>query len=161
MITGVLVLVLGFLAICIIAALGQWAGANKQLLISSSIDKVKKFVTTRGIAGAEQRNRAVLTLYSANWCGACKYFKPTWNALKEKYSHENSRIKFKEVDCSDTTIATKVRSETILKNGEQIDGYPTMTITIHNGDDIDKETKFAALGNNVDQLSEKIERLLD
>jgi len=60
-----------------------------------------------------------ITLYSAEWCGHCKRFKPVWDELKikiKKYNNQNnSKIKCEYVDSSDKRSIQ-----------EGIQGFPTI-----------------------------------
>lgn len=108
------------------------------------------------IAGSSNNDKSiVVNLYSASWCGACKYFRPTWDTWKTKYA-QNPSVSFNEVDCSDNTIGSKIAKTTALKNDEKIQGWPTVTVSV-NGD---VEEKFAGPGETVEQLVEKLGKLI-
>lgn len=72
------------------------------------------------------KEKLVVSLYYAEWCGVCKNFKPMWEKLKQQYANVKNVI-FREIDCSKKEVADKIRQLTALKNGEKIDGYPTVT----------------------------------
>jgi thiol-disulfide isomerase/thioredoxin len=58
-----------------------------------------------------------ITLYYADWCGHCKSFKPTWNALKNIFDKHN--ITYNEYEDS--------KDEAIIEKAN-ISGFPTIMI---------------------------------
>lgn len=46
------------------------------------------------------QNKPTVRLFSANWCGHCREFKPVWNELKKLYQN---KINFIEIDCTKET----------------------------------------------------------
>ena len=62
-----------------------------------------------------------VTLYHANWCGHCKNFMPTWNALKNVFGKNNIEHAEYESDAN---------SKEVQKAGVQ--GFPTIRITQNN-----------------------------
>lgn len=63
-----------------------------------------------------------ISLFYADWCGHCKTFKPTWDALKKVFTKNN--IYFEEYEDS--------KHENIIKE-EGIEGFPTIKITNNEG----------------------------
>ena len=62
-----------------------------------------------------------VTLYHADWCGHCKNFMPTWNALKKIFDQNN--VKYDEYE-SDKNIEE-------IKNAN-VNGFPTIRISKNN-----------------------------
>uniref|UniRef100_A0A6C0HW41 Thioredoxin domain-containing protein n=1 Tax=viral metagenome TaxID=1070528 RepID=A0A6C0HW41_9ZZZZ len=67
-------------------------------------------------------NKIQILLFKADWCGHCKTFKPTWEALSKQY---NTKYEFITYD------ADKERDKF---EKYKVDSFPT--IKIKNGDDI-------------------------
>lgn len=75
---------------------------------------------------------AVITLYYATWCPACKKAKPQWDSFKEEYDGNKQVngyfVVCKEVDCSnneDPEIAQVIQSHNIK-------GFPTIQMEVDN-----------------------------
>lgn len=64
-----------------------------------------------------------VTLFHANWCGHCKSFMPTWQALKKIFKENN--IEFAEYEDE--------KDEDAIKSNN-IDGFPTIRIDGDNGE---------------------------
>ena len=64
-----------------------------------------------------------VTLYHANWCGHCKTFMPTWDALKKVFDKNN--IKHAELE--------SVSNVEEVKNAG-VNGFPTIRISKDNKD---------------------------
>jgi glutaredoxin len=64
-----------------------------------------------------------ITLYHAEWCGHCKHFKPTWDALKNVFQKNN--IDFEEFEDGE--------NEAIIQNAG-VEGFPTIRITNDKGE---------------------------
>ena len=58
-----------------------------------------------------------VTLYYANWCGHCKQFKPTWDALKKVFDQNNI----------DHTEYEDPKDEKIIQEAG-VEGFPTIRI---------------------------------
>ena len=69
-----------------------------------------------------------VTLFHANWCGHCKSFMPTWQALKKIFKENN--IEFAEYEDE--------KDEDAIKSNN-IDGFPT--IKIHKDGELASESK--------------------
>ena len=85
----------------------------KYLSLKNKIDKLDKQTMSGG--GSE---KIKIMLFKADWCGHCKTFKPTWEALSKQYNTkyefitydaDKERSKFEEykVDSFPTIIAEK------------------------------------------------------
>lgn len=57
-----------------------------------------------------------IVLFYANWCGACKQFKPTWEQFKQT---NKSNIKIIDIDCD-------LDNHKELCRTQNIEGYPTV-----------------------------------
>jgi thiol-disulfide isomerase/thioredoxin len=134
----------------------SWMNWSKLMEISTA-----NVVNNNGavkLAGNGKKS-ATLTLYSASWCGACRFFRPTWDTVKQNYAKSNnSNVIFKEVDCSNTDAAKKIIESTILNNGEKITGYPTVTISLTGA--VGQEEKFAGPADSIIQLTDKINKTI-
>jgi protein disulfide-isomerase A4 len=67
-----------------------------------------------------------ITLYHANWCGHCKRFMPTWNALKDVFSKNN--IQYEEYEDTENEIEVQ---------NAGVEGFPTIRITNDTGEEYD------------------------
>jgi len=76
-----------------------------------------------------------ITLYHANWCGHCKRFKPTWDALKDVFAKNN--VQYEEFE--DST------NENEIENAG-VEGFPTIRITDEKGDEYDYNGERSAEG---------------
>ena len=68
-------------------------------------------------------NNAIITLYFADWCGACKMYIPEWNRLKNIIQKDYPNISTVEINCEknkDVCFAKKIL------------GYPTISIKKNN-----------------------------
>ncbi len=86
-------------------------------------------------------NKTQILLFKADWCGHCKTFKPTWEALSEKY---NTKYEFITYD------ADKERE---MFEKYKVDAFPT--IIIKKGDELmnyDGERSLEDLTNLFDNL---------
>ena len=64
-------------------------------------------------------NNEIITLYFADWCGACKMYIPEWNRLKNIIQKDYPNISTVEINCEknkDVCFAKKIL------------GYPTISI---------------------------------
>ena len=75
---------------------------------------------------------AVITLYYATWCPACKKAKPQWDAFKQEYDGTKKvngyTIVCKEVDCSnneDPEVASTIQQHSVK-------GFPTIQMEVDN-----------------------------
>lgn len=64
-----------------------------------------------------------VTLYYANWCGHCKNFKPTWDALKKVFTKNN--IDYSEFEDEE--------NEAEIANAG-VQGFPTIKISNDEGE---------------------------
>jgi thiol-disulfide isomerase/thioredoxin len=80
------------------------------------------------VAGASRN--MIVRCYSAGWCGACRRFAPQWQELVDMLG---SQFDMRKMDCTDSKEAA-VYLQKVLKNGQKITGYPTVTIQ-RNGDE--------------------------
>lgn len=62
-----------------------------------------------------------ITLYYADWCGHCKSFKPTWNALKSIFDKNN----IEHAEYMDG------KDDKLIKENN-IEGFPTIHIQTNN-----------------------------
>jgi len=76
-----------------------------------------------------------ITLYHANWCGHCKRFKPTWDALKDVFTKNN--VDYEEYEDS--------KNEDVIENAG-VEGFPTIRITDEKGDEYDYNGERSAEG---------------
>jgi len=67
-----------------------------------------------------------LILFYANWCGACKQFKPTWNEFKK---NNKLNIDIIDIDCDQKENEGLCKSQNIV-------GYPTVIYYNSKGDKI-------------------------
>ena len=77
-------------------------------------------------------NKPVLSLYYAKWCGHCNTFKPTWEQIKNDQNNLNF-VDFNTVDCSGDSKETSIYN---TPNGTELDGFPTIILSIDNKDKI-------------------------
>lgn len=71
-----------------------------------------------------------VTLFHADWCGHCKNFRPEWQSLKDKISKEkNNNLKLTTHEYKDNDLPP----EGATINGKEIDGYPTIKVTVTKG----------------------------
>ena len=59
-----------------------------------------------------------ITLYHANWCGHCKNFMPTWNALKDVFDKNN--VTYAEYESDNNSAEVSAAG---------IRGFPTIRIS--------------------------------
>ncbi len=71
-----------------------------------------------------------LTLFHAEGCGHCTTFKPTWNEMRQD-KEANKNIEFEEYEAHELDSLSE-KEKTI--NGEPIEGYPTIKITMKGGE---------------------------
>jgi glutaredoxin len=72
-----------------------------------------------------------LTLYYANWCGHCVKFKKSWEEIKSGIKKINNE--YKGVKISANEFEEKQLKHGGKINGKDIDGYPTLKITLEAG----------------------------
>jgi len=82
-------------------------------------------------AAAGSKN-AVVTLYYATWCPACKKAKPQWDEFKQEYDGKKQvngyYVVCQEVDCSDNEDPTTAS----LIQKHNINGFPTIQMYVDN-----------------------------
>lgn len=71
-----------------------------------------------------------VTLFHANWCGHCQNFMPIWNEMVEN-KNANKNIEFLSIESAELDSLTDKEKQI---NGEEIQGFPTIKITINNRD---------------------------
>ena len=76
-----------------------------------------------------------ITLYYADWCGHCRRFKPTWEALKNVFKKNN--VEYVEYEDS--------KHEGIIQNAG-VEGFPTIRITNNKGEEYDYNGERSADG---------------
>ncbi len=72
-----------------------------------------------------------LTLLYANWCGHCVTFKKQWNEIKNNIKKLN--YKYNGVKFNANEFEEKQLKQGGKINGKDIDGYPTLKITLNAG----------------------------
>jgi thiol-disulfide isomerase/thioredoxin len=71
-----------------------------------------------------------ITLFHADWCGHCVDFMPTWERMK-KDKNARKNIEFEEYEAA---TLPDLPEETRTVDGEKIDGFPTIKITINDNE---------------------------
>jgi hypothetical protein len=79
---------------------------------------------------SEIKNKPKLTLYFATWCGHCNTFKKTWNDIITDQNNLHF-VDFDTIDCSGDKPETSIHK---TPNGTNIDGFPTIILSINNKD---------------------------
>jgi thiol-disulfide isomerase/thioredoxin len=75
-------------------------------------------------------NKPNLSLYFATWCGHCNTFKPIWEQIKNDQNNLQF-CDFYTIDCSGDKPETSINKS---PNGTDIDGFPTIILSINNKD---------------------------
>jgi thiol-disulfide isomerase/thioredoxin len=114
------------------------------IYIISSCDNISNFkdlsrdnVSLHNVSNSKDKfsnhtNKPTLSLYYAKWCGHCNTFKPTWEQIKTDQNNLNF-IDFNTIDCSGDSKETTIYS---TPNGTELDGFPTIILSINNKDKI-------------------------
>jgi thiol-disulfide isomerase/thioredoxin len=113
----------------------------------------------------------IVTLYHADWCGACLNYKPKWEELKEKFKGNDDVIfrdfvhcrdieKHDEHDCNKSKkIAEK---DTIIVNEADINSFPTLKISVTGKEeDVPDRSKLEELINEKLKVENKNSDKLD
>ena len=66
-----------------------------------------------------------MVLFHADWCGHCKKFMPTWDALTNKWNDTQTDVKFMKVECGKPN-ENEAHAELMKKY--DIKGYPTIIV---------------------------------
>lgn len=118
--------------------------------IESMKDFINKF-TKEGFengqtGGSQSSNKPKITLYKAEWCGACNHFKPEWEKLRNKYT-----------DLEYQTIDADSQSDMIPND---IKGFPTIMIE-QNGERSEYvgQRKADAIKSFVDKNNKKLDSM--
>jgi protein disulfide-isomerase-like protein len=76
---------------------------------------LKKATSEKVLTGGALENKPKLVLFKAEWCGHCRNFKPTWEAMKNSLTN----IDFKTYDAdNDESVMSKYG----------IQGFPTIVL---------------------------------
>jgi thiol-disulfide isomerase/thioredoxin len=94
------------------------------------LKKAAPFSNVANAASGDGSNQdAVIFLYYADWCPACKKAKPKWDEFKSQYDGQmvgNYKLLFKEVDCTnneDKEVAAQIQEN-------NINGFPTIQMVV-------------------------------
>jgi thiol-disulfide isomerase/thioredoxin len=83
------------------------------------------------------------TLYYANWCGHCKRFEPEWDKFSEQINDMGNKIGKSDITV-DKIEDNKISQGSVLINGKEIRGYPTVKISV--SDDKGKTVEYEYAG---------------
>ncbi len=101
-----------------------------------------------------------VSLYSASWCGYCKIFEPTWEKVKLHLSG-NNRIRFRKIDCSDSSHMKAIKDEAVFTDGSSLDGFPTITLrTAYRNGTYSPQEKFGSATDRAELVGDKIKQYL-
>jgi thiol-disulfide isomerase/thioredoxin len=94
---------------------------NKNNTQISNISNISDNTQKSNISDNTQKSDISLVLYSADWCGHCKAFKPIWNDMQNEGIHG---VHFEEYVQGTPVGNTKIKEENIM-------GYPTIILYIN------------------------------
>jgi thiol:disulfide interchange protein len=78
-------------------------------------------------ASTDGKKQAELMLFYADWCPACKQFKPTWHEFKESMSGKTINgyhVILTDVNCSDKNDSASSKKMTQMS----VSGFPTVVL---------------------------------
>ena len=81
---------------------------------SKYIKYKNKYISLKNNMSGGTKSDIKVILFSADWCGHCKKFKPEWEKLKKKLSNKYTFINYKDTDKETTEW--------------KINGFPTIYI---------------------------------
>jgi thiol-disulfide isomerase/thioredoxin len=99
--------------------------------ITYTIEKIYLLANIRMSKNNKSQVDIDVKLYHATWCGHCKVFKPEWEAFES--SINNKKIKHRNVGFSADAIESSNVTKNDTVNGQPIEGYPTIKITVSKG----------------------------
>ncbi len=112
---------------------------QKYLKYKNKYLELKKKLDKKAMSGGG--GKVDIMLFKADWCGHCKNFKPTWDAVSSAYKNKYNFI---------TYDADKQRE---VFEKYKVDGFPT--VLVKQGDNIipfDGERSFEDLSNFVNRF---------
>ena len=87
-----------------------------------------------------EADRAVVMMFTADWCPYCKSAKPEWDAFKEEVSNTNPingvMVEVVEVNCTESTAEVQAMCDKYA-----IEGFPTVKLDKGGGDVVSYDAK--------------------
>lgn len=105
---------------------------NKYLKYKTKYLNLNSIIPNKQLGGHSQNNQTEIYLFKADWCGHCRNFISTWDALSNDLG---DKYNFNTID-----VDNKENKKILKKYEKYIQGYPTIikksgdTINLFNGE---------------------------